>query len=74
MTPEQYERILPFKDRWLTFKVNHAMKWTTLEILAFQQLHKDLFGYVTANIYCGNCQNEMIHKIFNQMEEYESKI
>jgi hypothetical protein len=50
------------------------MKWSGLEILAFQQAHKDLFGYVTANIHCGNCQNELIHKVFNAFEEYESKI
>jgi hypothetical protein len=74
MNQEQYERLKPFKDRWLTFKTNHAMKWSGLEILAFQQAHKDLFGYVTANIHCGNCQNEMVHKVFNAFEEYESKI
>lgn len=74
MTQEQYQRLLPFKSKWQTFKVNHSMKWGALELLAFQQMHKELFGYVTANIYCGNCQNEMVHKIFNKFEEYESKI
>ena len=74
MNAEQYERLKPFKDRWLIFKTHHAMKWSGLELLAFQQAHKDLFGYVTANIYCGNCQNELIHKVFNALEDYESKI
>ena len=74
MTHEQYERLKEFKARWETYKVNSAMKWNALELLAFQQMHKELFGYVTANIYCGNCQNEMVHKIFNKLEEYESKI
>lgn len=74
MTSEQYERLKEFKPRWETYKVNSAMKWNALELLAFQQMHKELFGYVTANIYCGNCQNEMVHKIFNKLEEYESKI
>ena len=74
MNAEQYERLKPFKSRWETFKTNHAMKWTALELLTFQQLHKDMYGYVTANIYCGNCINELVHKIFNALEQYESKI
>ena len=74
MNKEQYERLLPFKERWETFKVNHAMKWMPLELLAFQQLHRDMYGWAAANIYCGNCQNELVHKVFNALEDYESKI
>ena len=73
MTQEQYEKLKPFKDKWHTFKVNSAMKWGALELLTFQQLHKEVFGWVTQNLYCGNCQNEMIHKLFNALEEYEHK-
>lgn len=74
MNQEIYERLLPHKDRWLTFKVNHSMKWTSLELLTFQQAHKELFGWSPANLSCGTCLNELVHKVFNAFEDYESKI
>lgn len=74
MNKEQYEKLLPYKERWQTFKVNHAMKWSALELLTFQQIHKEVFGWVNPNLYCGQCTNELVHKVFNQFEEYEAKI
>lgn len=71
MNEELYNKLLPLKEKWETYKEHHFSPFTNLDYEIVREVYSKLHGPPPRNTSCQACIRELLRMVFLPFENYK---